>query len=523
VSFTESLDDIVSRETRYPVGKHATWERVRLGDAAQILNGFPFPSDLFTSESAGAFPLIRIRDLLKGSSETFYRGKVEPDFVVRSGDLLVGMDGDFNAAVWRGPEGLLNQRVAKITPNGRVLDARFVAYALPGYLKTINAHTSSITVKHLSSRTIGEIPLALPPLYEQRRIADGLDELLSDVDSGVAGLQRSRSKLKAYRASVLKAAVLGTLSATWREKHRDVESAAMLLERILSQRQGLQEKRKHFRSQDTGGQPRVKRRSRHTKPPSVDIRGLPTLPPSWCWATLGDISDIQGGLQKTPSRAPVQHHYPYLRVANVLRGRLDLRDVQRFELSAAELDRLRLRTGDLLIVEGNGSRTEIGRSAVWRGEVEDCVHQNHIIRVRVFADIAPSYVDTYVNSPIGQTAIQFVASSTSGLHTLSVGKIAELVLPMAPAEEQLAIQDIVEDQLSVVDHLESDIVAKLHAADALRLSILHRAFSGTLVPQDPNDEPASELLKRIATERAARQQTTAKAKPRKQPRKSTRR
>jgi len=98
--------------------------------------------------------------------------------------------------------------------------------------------------------------------------------------------------------------------------------------------------------------------------------------------SLGDLCDVQGGIQKQPSRLPREHAYPFLRVANVLRGKLWLNEVHEIELFEGELERLRLMKGDLLIVEGNGSPRQIGRMAVWDGSIDPCVHQNHIIRAR---------------------------------------------------------------------------------------------------------------------------------------------
>jgi type I restriction enzyme S subunit len=181
-------------------------------------------------------------------------------------------------------------------------------------------------------------------------------------------------------------------------------------------------------------------------------------------------------------------------VANVHRGALDLDELHRFELTEAELNRLRLNTGDLLIVEGNSSRTEIGRCAMWRGEVENCVHQNHIIRLRPSVGMVSKYIDLFLNSPTGQKAIQWVASSTSGLYTLSVGKIEKLPLAIPSTDEQEAIVEAVEDQLSVIDHLDADLEAKLKSARALRQSIFRHAFTGKLVSQNPN--PSSRIRAR---------------------------
>ena len=221
------------------------------------------------------------------------------------------------------------------------------------------------------------------------------------------------------------------------------------------------------------------------------------------WGTLGQATEIQGGIQKQPKRAPVANAFPFLRVANVLRGFLDLEEVHQIEVFSGELEKLRLRSGDLLIVEGNGSPSQIGRMAIWKGEIENCVHQNHIIRARIADGIVPKYVETYWNSPGGSSRVLGVASSTSGLYTLSVSKVSVLPIPLPTLAEQRRIVAEVERRLSVIQQAEATVEASLKRAERLRQSILKRAFSGQLVPQDPNDEPASVLLERIRAEREA--------------------
>jgi type I restriction enzyme, S subunit len=374
------------------------------------------------------------------------------------------------------------------------------------------AMTGGVGQMRVPAAFLEAVRVPVAPSAEQERIADALDELLSDLDAGVAALDRVRQKLKLYRASVLKAAVEGTLTAEWRKRHPHVEPASELLKRILAERRGRWEEDQLRKFKAKGQEPPKNWRSKYKEPVEPDTTNQPDLPTSYCWASFDQIGETQGGLQKSPGRKPTKTHYPYLRVANVHRGSLDLRQLHRFELTDEELERLRLQPGDLLIVEGNGSRTEIGRCAIWRGEVEDCVHQNHIIRVRPLTGVNPNYVNLFLNSPDGQKAIQWVASSTSGLYTLSIGKIEKLPLALPPTDEQEAIVESVEDQLSIVDHLEADLDAKLKSTQALRQAILRHAFTGKLALQDPSEEPAFELLKRIAAEREQRAREAAAAK-----------
>ena len=146
------------------------WKRVRLGDIAVVQNGAPFESAKFNRDGVG-MPLIRIRDVGASDTETYFDGVYDPAFVVRSGDILVGMDGDFRVARWSGRDALLNQRVCRLSPiAGDRYDGRFLTVVLQPYLDEVNKRTSSVTVKHLSSKTVSDLPIPLPPLEEQRRL-----------------------------------------------------------------------------------------------------------------------------------------------------------------------------------------------------------------------------------------------------------------------------------------------------------------------------------------------------------------
>lgn len=213
------------------------------------------------------------------------------------------------------------------------------------------------------------------------------------------------------------------------------------------------------------------------------------------------VAEVRGGIQKQSRRRPADNPYPFLRVANVGRGTLDLTDVHKVELFDDEIDRYRLKGGDLLVVEGNGSADQIGRAATWHSEIEDCVHQNHLIRVRPGADLAPSYLEFVWNSPTMSRRLQKASVSTSGLYTLSTRKLKELKLPVATREDQAALVTAAQIARSHLERARDTAASALGQITALRSALLSGAFSGRLVPQDPADEPAEELLKRIRVER----------------------
>lgn len=188
------------------LARAAHWERVELGQVAAVVNGAAFPSTGFNPDGRG-MPLIRIRDVGAESSGTWFDGAWEHKHLVRNGDILIGMDGDFRVARWRGGDALLNQRVCRIDVDETRYLSGFLVLALQGYLDAIWAETSSITVKHLSSRSVAAIPLPAPPLDEQRRIAEILEDHLSRLDSASRAIEDSLLRLKALRDSSLLSAV----------------------------------------------------------------------------------------------------------------------------------------------------------------------------------------------------------------------------------------------------------------------------------------------------------------------------
>jgi len=152
--------------------------------------------------------------------------------------------------------------------------------------------------------------------------------------------------------------------------------------------------------------------------------------------------------------------------------------MKRFELFEGDLERFRLVDGDILIVEGNGSATEIGRCAVWAGEIDDCVHQNHIIRCRpVMLELTP-YVSRYLNSPGGIRMMQALAITTSGLYSLSVGKIRTIAIPLPPLAEQHRIVAKVDELMAICDGLEAQLATGQTERSRLLEALIHEALEG---------------------------------------------
>jgi type I restriction enzyme S subunit len=447
----------------------------------------------------------------------------------------------------------INQDMRAFVPQNGV-SSRFIAWQLLAREREIleSCSKDGTTVASIESPALATFPIVLAPPAEQTRIVAKLEELLSDLDAGVAELKAAHAKLAQYRQSLLKAAVEGTLTADRRARRAALETdrpaqpgdaenrprpaefhasfaagqrrrhetpptggcavqedsadgfetGAQLLARILTERRTRWEARQLARLQSQGKTPPKGWQSKYPEPVAPDTRDLPELPEGWVWASIEQVSEIQGGIQKQPSRAPVQNKYPFLRVANVARGQLKLDEIHEIELFEGELEKLALNEGDLLIVEGNGSRSEIGRCAIWDASIPNAVHQNHLIRARSIL-LLPQFLEAWLNSPHGIDKMAQLAATTSGLYTLSVSKIAKIPVPVPPIDEQTEIVEQLGLATDEARRQERAVDAVLKQSAAQRQNLLKAAFSGRLVPQDPNDEPASVLLERIRAERTA--------------------
>jgi len=430
---------------------------------------------------------------------------------VRPGNVLLTIVGTIGrtAVVPHGFQPFTLQRsVAVLKP--RLLDPRFLAYQLQSerLQNSLRAHARGTAQKGIYLNSLDAIEIRVAPLPEQIRIADTLDKMFSHLGASVTALERARANLKRYRASVLKAAVEGRLVLTEaelaRKEGRDFEPASVLLDRILVERRRRWEESELARMNATGKPPKDDRwKSKYDEPVPPDISNLPQLPEGWCWASLDQLGKVSGGLTKNQAREKMPTRLPYLRVANVYANQLRLGEILDIGVEPSELTRVRLEAGDLLVVEGNGSPDQIGRVAIWDGSIDPCVHQNHLIKVRFGNNALSQWSLNWLLSPTGHSSIARAASSTSGLHTLSISKVARVSVPLAPLAEQARAISELQRRESVCAEAIDTVTKCEKRAGRLRQSILKCAFEGRLTGRDPNDEPASVLLERIRAERAA--------------------
>ena len=353
---------------------------------------------------------------------------------------------------------------------------------------------------------LADYPFPLPPLNEQRRIVAEIEKQFTRFDASVAALKRVQANLKRYRASVLKAACEGKLVPTEAElaraEGRDYEPADQLLERILIER------RARWESQE-------KRRGKYKEPAAPDTSNLPDLPEGWAWATLPQLGELNRGKSRhRPRNDPrlLGGPYPFVQTGDIRHSDgLVNRHSQTYTDFGLAQSRL-WPAGTLCItIAANIAETGIlGYPACFPDSVVGFVGDDATIT---------KFLEFFVRTE--RERLERFAPATAQKN-LNLRVLSDLAVLLPPSAEQRRIVAEVERRLSVIQQAEATIATSLVRAERLRQSILKRAFSGELVPQDPNDEPASALLERIKAERAAsladakngRKPSRRRAKPR---------
>ena len=332
----------------------------------------------------------------------------------------------------------------------------------------------------------------LPSLPEQRRIVAEIEKQFTRLDASVAALRRTQANLKRYRASVLRAACSGALAPTEAElaraECREYEPAGVLLERILVER------RAHWEAQE-------KRRGKYKEPVAPDTSDLPPLPEGWLWATLPQFGELNRGKSKhRPRNDPrlLGGDYPFVQTGDVKHS-----------------------TGWITQHSQTYSEFGLAQSRLWPAGTLCITIAANIADTGIlsFPACFPDSVVGFISDDLAVAKFfeLFIRTQRDNLEefapataqkNINLQVLSQLVVPLPPLAEQRRIVAEVERRLSVIQQAEAAVEASLQRAERLRQSILKRAFSGELVAQDPDDEPASVLLERIRAQREAEQAPT---------------
>ncbi len=495
-----------------------TWVWSTTGEVAQVVGGGTPRTVDSANYADGDIPWITPADLSGYSEKHISRGarcitrvglENSGARLMPAGSVLFSSRAPIGYVAIASNELSTNQGFKSFVPASGVLPD-YLYYYLQRAKELAVALASGTTFLEISGAKAAKIPLALAPGREQRRIVAEIEKQFTRLDAAVAALKRVQANLKRYRAAVLKAACEGRLVPTEaelaRKEGRPYEPADQLLARILQERRAKWEADQLARMLAAGKHPRDdswKRKYKEPGPP--DTANLPALPEGWTWARAEQVCDFI-----TKGTTPAAHRLyagvgqvPYIKVYNLTDdGRLA------FDINPTFIDR-------------STHLGELARSRVLPGDVLMNIVGPPLGKVSVVPDLFPEWNTNQavaIFRPIAGLERRFLcllllcedvlrwakqrAKATAGQFNLTLEICRDLPLPIPPAAEQARIVAEAEDRLSVGDAVAKSIAADVVRADRLRQSILKRAFEGRLVPQDPNDEPASVMLERIRAERS---------------------
>ncbi|MBA3947856.1 MAG: restriction endonuclease subunit S [Herpetosiphonaceae bacterium] len=340
----------------------------------------------------------------------------------------------------------------------------------------------STAIPSLSRDDLNSVDLPLAPRAEQHRIVAAIEQQFTRLDAGVAALKQAQVRLQRYRASVLKAACEGKLVP----QDPDDEPASVLLQRILGERRAKWEAEQLEKLRDQGKMALPEAiKAKYEEPKAPDSEGLLALPKGWCWACIDQVAE-----NLDYKRVPVNNQerskqigiYPYFG-ANGLVGWIN------DYLFDEPL---------ILVVE---DETFTGREKPFSYKITGKTWVNNHAHVLRATDVVNT---DYLNYSLSFYPFTPLTTGTTGRKKLTQSALMSAPYALPPLSEQQRIVAEIDRCLSVVEELEATVEANLKRAERLRQSILKQAFEGKLVPQNPNDEPASVLLERIRAERQSK-------------------
>lgn len=354
-----------------------------------------------------------------------------------------------------------------------------------------NEMTGSVGQKRVPLDFLKETSIPVPPLPEQQRIIQKLNQLVNNTRLVRNRLDKLPKILKHFREALLGAACSGKLTEDWRTEHPNVENAAQLFQKI---------------------------KARHNATESMIPRDLEEIPVSWKWVALGDlIEELRNGISTKPEIDPPG--IPILRISAVRAGKVSLDDYR--YLRAGNFAEYRLKNGDLLFTRYNGSLELLGVCGMVRGLDNDLLYPDKLMRVRFDHPwVLPSYAEMFFCSPMARDRMTENAKSSAGQQGVSGANVKAQPFALPPLEEQREIVRRVEALFKLADAIEKGVAAASLRAERLTQAILAKAFRGELVPTEAElarregreYEPASVLLQKIKTDEARRPRTRMKSR-----------
>lgn len=511
------------------------WAVCSFGDIAEIKNGYAFKSSWFKTSriSESDVPLVKQTQLVNDSVDLSGAVYLDSSFleahaehIIEKGDILIGMSGSIGKVCEYKYDypALQNQRTGKLCLFAKnFLAPKYLGLYISNIERVLVEKAKGMGVQNISAKDIHGLPFFLPPYKEQHRIVAKIEELFSELDKGIESLKTAREQLKVYRQSLLKHAFEGKLTEQWRKVNADkLETADELLARIQRERemryqQQLEDWKKAVKECEASGRGSKKpAKPQDFMVPEVikpfDEYCLRDLPSNWIVVKAKYLCEfITKGT--TPAKDDLfdgEGDIPFIKVYNltkkaILDFTIDPTFVSR-EIHDGFLARSKVFPNDVLM---NIVGPPLGKVSIVPNTFQEW-NINQAIAIFRSSELNSKYLAEFLLFERTVSSMMSQSKATAGQFNLTLEICRELPIPVPSKIEQNEITKLIDENFSRIDALEKDIKEQVSLAESLRQSILKKAFSGQLVPQDPNDEPASELLKRIAEEKA-QMEATAKA------------
>lgn len=464
-----------------------TWSVVELGSLVGVSYGKALSASMRAEE--GEIPVI-------GSSGVVGRHNQE---LVDGPCIVVGRKGAAGAVHLIGQSSWPIDTAYFIQPPPGV-DLRYLYFFLSS--QQLGQLDKSTAIPSLSRDDLYKVEVPVAPRSEQTRIVGKLEELLSDLDAGVAELKAAQRKLVQYRQSLLKAAVEGALTADWRAARAQTgepqESGTELLQRILNERRARWEASQLARFAEQGKISPKDWQAKYKEPVALETTDAHSLPEGWAWTSLGQCFHVAVGA--TPSRKESSYWgdgIPWVSSGEVRFNRISAAREQITEEGLNNTSTQINPIGSVLLGMIGEGKTR-GQVAIL--DIGAANNQNCAAVWVSETDVPPEYVYYWLWSRYEETRR---GSSGNNQPALNKAIVERIPCPLPPLDEINEIVSQVEFSLQQSNQQETAITRSLKQSAAQRKNILKAAFTGQLVPQDPNDEPASLLLERIRAERSA--------------------
>lgn len=521
------------------------WIDVKLGDLLKLKNGFAFKANNYINEGIPVFRIGDINDWAVSSENAvkIAENSVYDDYQVEQGDILIAMSGATTGkfGIYHSNEkAYQNQRVGNLKLySENSLNKKFIFYLLYSLKRDIEREAYGGAQPNISGVKIEALNTKLAPLPIQRAIVSKIEALFSDLDNGIANFKKAQEQLKIYRQAVLKKAFEGELTKEWREKQTNLPTAEELLKQIKEERQNhynqqIEDWKKAVKEWEKNGKngkkPSKPRKLKELSPFSEDeLSEFAQLPKSWIWSKVDKIIDhnthsIKAGPFGSSLKKSfyVEAGYKIYGQEQVISGNHKYGDYYVNEKKFQELISCAIKPKDALIsLVGT-----VGKVLILPDDCEQGIINPRLIKISFNNFYSPTFFKYYFESAYLKSMYAHKSHGAT-MDIITLGIIQELPFPLFSLQEQIQIVQEIESRLSVCDKMEQSITESIVKAEALRQSILKKAFEGKLLSeaeiaqckQAADYEPASELLKKIQADKLAKEQEQKKANTKKKSKK----